>query len=286
MAVYDEKDGDKRIDFHVSPDMKTWEFTGRVEGFYECPELFELPVEGSVAERRWILHGADGAYLVGVFDGRSFRAVGPKLPFSRGNCFYASQTYNDVPEADGRRIQIAWGRIDLPGMPFNQQMLFPIELTLRRTAAGLAMAARPVAEIERLVESKRSWDRRVLDAGSHVVEGIDAELLDCAFRFVPPATGSVSLVVRGVPVTWDAASGELACSKCRAALPAVDGLVSLRVLVDRASVEIFGNHGIVYMPVGGIIDARQRTVTVDVQDCAADVQALEVRVLRPAWKAP
>jgi fructan beta-fructosidase len=283
MAVYNEDDRAQRIDFHVSRNLKDWEFTSRVDGFYECPELFELPVEGDKDDRRWVLYGADGGYLLGQFDGRSFRAAGPKIPFSHGNCFYASQTYSDVPREDGRRIQIAWGRIDFPGMPFNQQMLFPVTLDLERTPEGPRLAAWPVAEIDALVASKASWGRRTLAAGAHAVEGIDAELLDCRFAFAAPAEGTVSLVVRGVPIIWDASRGEAMCGKHRAPLPAIDGVVSLRVLVDRASVEIFGNQGRLYMPIGVILDTRHRDVKVLVKGCTADVQELEVRVLRSAW---
>ena len=46
MAVYDELDGKRWIAFYTSPDLKQWKFESRIEGFYECPDLFELPVNG------------------------------------------------------------------------------------------------------------------------------------------------------------------------------------------------------------------------------------------------
>src|ERR1019366_3105133 len=50
MAVYDERDGKQWIAFHSSPDLKTWKAEGRIEGFFECPDLFELPVAGRTGE--------------------------------------------------------------------------------------------------------------------------------------------------------------------------------------------------------------------------------------------
>jgi hypothetical protein len=49
-----------------------------------------------------------------------------------------------------RRVQMAWGRIGQPGMPFTQMMLFPTEFSLHRTAAGLRMYAAPIREIDQL----------------------------------------------------------------------------------------------------------------------------------------
>ena len=168
MALYHEVEGKRTIAFYTSRDLRAWEFASVIDGFYECPEIFELAVQGSAGERRWVLYAADGDYMIGAFDGRVFTpekegagagagAGSGKLRFSYGNCFYASQTYNNVPAEDGRRVQIAWGRVAMPGMPFNQMMLFPVELTLRRSGEGVRMFAEPVREIERLREKSLVW---------------------------------------------------------------------------------------------------------------------------------
>ena len=57
MAVYDESDGKRWIAFYTSPDLKTWTYRSRIEGFFECPDLFELPVDG---DRGPAQVGADG----------------------------------------------------------------------------------------------------------------------------------------------------------------------------------------------------------------------------------
>ena len=48
--------------------------TGSKGGYlFECPDFFELPVDGDPKDRRWILMGANTEYAVGTFDGVTFR---------------------------------------------------------------------------------------------------------------------------------------------------------------------------------------------------------------------
>ncbi len=114
MAVYDILDrvpgvrgnGRRTIAFHTSPDLKTWTYRSRIEGYHECPDLFELPVEGgSAGQTRWVLYGADAEYQTGDFDGATFTPDGPKRKVWHGR-FYAAQSFDNAP--DGRRVQIGW----------------------------------------------------------------------------------------------------------------------------------------------------------------------------------
>ena len=147
MVVYDETE-ERAIDFHSSVDLKSWRFESRLPGFFECPELVELAIDGG-PETRWVVFAADGEYVLGSFDGRVFRPDHPgKHRLWHGN-FYASQIYSDAP--DGRRVQIGWARgNDYPGMPFNQGMTVPVDLSLRRTADGPRLYAEPVPELRSL----------------------------------------------------------------------------------------------------------------------------------------
>ncbi|HWQ91869.1 MAG TPA: glycoside hydrolase family 32 protein, partial [Clostridia bacterium] len=147
MALYlDESD----YALFASKDLKRWEKLSdvRIPGDSECPEFFEMPVEGREGETRWVFYGASGRHLVGKFDGTTFKPEGGPQELQRGNCWYASQTYSDIPARDGRRILIPWGRMtarEVPfhqGMPFNQMMGLPVELTLRNTDDGLRLCAK------------------------------------------------------------------------------------------------------------------------------------------------
>jgi len=102
---------DRMMGFFTSPDLKSWTKRSELRSFHECPELFELPVDGNPSTKKWVLYGAIGEYLIGQFNGTQFVPEGSTIQFQYGNCFYASQTFNDIPQSNGRRIQMAWGRL-------------------------------------------------------------------------------------------------------------------------------------------------------------------------------
>jgi len=58
------------------------------------------------------------------------------------------QCFSRAP--DGRIIQVGWGKIETPDMPFNQVFSLPMDLTLRTTDEGLRLFGNPVKEIETL----------------------------------------------------------------------------------------------------------------------------------------
>ncbi len=153
MVLY-EKDGNS---IYTSANLKEWNFCSHLSGFYECPEFFELPVDENPANRRWVMIGASGSYRIGTFNGKEFKPEPGQFQYTSGS-LYAAQTFNNIPEADGRRIQIGWGRIAQPGMPFNQMMLLPTELTLRTTTSGIRLFNNPVKEVEVLHGSDDHWE--------------------------------------------------------------------------------------------------------------------------------
>jgi fructan beta-fructosidase len=283
MAVYDEPEVDGRvlqtIAFHSSPDLKQWTYQSRIEGFYECPDLFELPVDGRDDNRLWVLSAANGDYRLGHFDGREFQPQTAKLKGHFGNAFYAAQTFSNIPERDGRRIQIGWATVALPGMPFNQMMTFPTQLTLRTTAEGPRLHYAPVQEISALYRAESSLS----GAATPLVQEVP-ELCDLEVTLQPQSAALVKLVVRGAHVVYDAAAQQLRCLDRTVPVPLRDGRLTLRLLVDRASLEIFADGGAVYMPMGIVFAAEDRQLQVVTDGPPASVVQLKVHALKSAWE--
>jgi fructan beta-fructosidase len=282
MAVYDEAEGKQWIAFYSSPDLKAWTWHSRIEGFYECPDLFELPIDGDAQRTAWVLYAADGRYVLGDFDGREFRPRTEKQQLWHG-AFYAAQTFSNAPA--GRRIQIGWARgIPFPGMPFNQQMTIPVELTLRTTGQGVRMFAEPVRELESLRRKSHARTSLIVEPGEVEMNGVSSELLDLSARLDPAAAKRVGLVVRGIPVVYDAEKRELTCRDVTVPLAPLEDVVHLRVLVDRGSLEIFGNDGLVAISLAAIPPEGNRSIRVFAEEGAAMLQSLTVHELQSTWE--
>jgi fructan beta-fructosidase len=285
MAVYDETDGARSIAFHSSADLKKWSFESRIDGFFECPELFELAVTSDDARRRlWVLFAADGEYRLGKFDGHRFQPETDKLRLWHGN-FYASQTFSDTP--DGRRIQVGWGRdVAFPGEAFNQQMTVPCELTLRPTTEGIRLFARPVAELASLRGREHSFDGLSIHGREQALAGPAGNVLEINIEASVGDKGAFTVNVSGSPVVYDSSRKSLACGDITTALAAVEGVVRLRILLDRGSIEIFGNNGRVAISraLGPAGEHPGLSLTVPAASPPVKFPSVRVYELRSAWE--
>ncbi len=153
VMILNERDGHS---IYTANDLKNWTYQSHVSGFWECPELFELPIDGDPNNKKWVMYGATGTYMLGSFDGKVFSPEAGKYFYNSGK-LYAAQTYSNFPENDGRRIQIGWGRIQQPNMPFNGMMMLPTELSLRTTKDGPRLFNNPIKETEQLFSKIDSW---------------------------------------------------------------------------------------------------------------------------------
>jgi fructan beta-fructosidase len=263
-----------------STDLKHWDKLCNVTipGTSECPEFFEIPVEGKAGETRWVFYGGNGRYLIGRFDGQTFTPDSGPHDLNFGNCFYASQTYNNEPK--GRRIQVAWGQVNFPGMPFNQQQTFPSELTLHETPEGLRLFAVPAREVESLYAETVDVKSQPLAAGTNPFAGIDGALFDIDLTIALDKAQGFKLGVGDCSIAYDAAKQQLSCWDKSATLAPENGRIRLRVLVDRGSVEIYANNGRVYMPMISVsADKRPLNLSGD----GATLESAKVRKLKSIW---
>jgi sucrose-6-phosphate hydrolase SacC (GH32 family) len=298
MALYvGRKDKLHTVEFLTSPNLRDWSRASAVNGdqgggpyLFECPDLFELKSTGDAsglpATSRWVLFGADAQYALGAFDGVTFTpAPGEeRLRGHRGACYYAAQTFDNVP--GGRRILIPWLRAPSPGMPFNQCMGIPQELGLSHTSGGVRMTRRPASELAGLRERSVPFGPIDLAAGdANPLAAFQAELMELhiACTLAPDTEAVIDL--RGIPLRYDASKQELTLASHKTAWPVKDGNLDLILFVDRTCIEVFSQDGLLYAPVAAIPDAAARTVTLSVaKGTAAKAVRGEAHALRSVWR--
>ena len=269
-----------------STNLKSWERVCEiaVPGASECPDIFELPVDGERSNTRWVFWGASGNYLIGQFDGSRLEIESGPHRFQYGTA-YAAQTWSDIPDSDGRRIQIAWLRGDKPDMPFNQQMTFPCELQLRSTDDGIRMFSHPVRELAILRSGCHELGDRIVQAGALAELGDFGELLDvrCDIKLPLGDAGTYGIDISGTRVCFDAAAGELSCVDQTAPISLHGGSLSLQVLVDRSSIEIFVDGGAVAMAVNVGSDTERRSIRLFSKDAKVEIKDITIYELKSIW---
>ena len=274
--------------FFESKDLLHWEkLPGEIPNMYECPDFFEIALDGDPEQRRWVVVEADGSYLVGTFDGERFHAETEKLTGDFGPSFYATMSWVNLPPEDGRRIQLGWMRGgSYPDMPFNQQISFPCELTLRTLPEGVRLCRYPVAEIGNLYTDRFALATTPVRAGENPLAHIAGELFDIEVE-VDLARSTCSAIVLdmcGSLVSYVVKDQALDSCGVRTHLPPRDGRVQIRVLVDRMSVETFGNRGEVAITSCSQARAGGAPLSLVALGGEAFVTALEVRRLGSAWQ--
>jgi fructan beta-fructosidase len=228
-----------RVRLWGSPDLKQWtrlsDFgpAAAVGGVWECPDLFELPVDGDPANTRWVLivnlnpggvaGGSGGEYFVGRFDGTQFTVDGGGLSVAKdapnatpagvgsdaalwmdyGKDFYAAVTWSDVPRTDGRRILLGWMNNwqygnQIPTSPWRSAMSVPRALGLKATSAGIRLVQQPVAELQRLRGTRKQVAAQTIPVGSTslVAQGIRGKALEIAAEFEAGSASEFGLTVR------------------------------------------------------------------------------------------
>jgi fructan beta-fructosidase len=280
-------DGDKFALFG-SKDLKSWSKLCDVAmpGTGECPDFFELPVDGDRTRTKWVYWGANGNYRLGAFDGTTFRPETPPLKSLWGANDYAAQTYSDIPVEDGRRIQIAWmAGGGYPDMPFNQQMSFPRALTLRTASDGVRLCMEPVREIASLRTTGGLQTANLpLTPGKNVLSGLDGELWDIEAALAPGKAREIVLSVRGEPIRYDVKAKTLSCLGRTATVEPIDGRVKLRVLVDRTTIEIFAAGGRVTMGSCFLPNPADRSLALSTRGGDAVAEELSIHPLKSAWE--
>ena len=281
-----------KMSFYSSRDLKTWTLDSETEEiFHECPEFVELPVDGNPKNKKWMLFDATPKYQIGTFDGKTFKPENAQPRQSMGGEMKAGQCFSNAP--DGRAICMVWARTPQKekGTPFNQGFTLPLELSLKTTADGVRCYANPVKELEALRgEQILSVSKQKLTTGDNSIKlKQPAELVEIAMTIdysggSKPTTIEVQLGDN--KFSYDLTTKELAAAKGKLiSYDKEDGKLDLHFFVDRPTIEVFAEHGAVYL----LHNRAQQGTSLDqiiirLKTGDATVESLKAYQLKSIWQ--
>nr|ACN59531.1 invertase [uncultured bacterium] len=247
---------------------------GRLGGMWECPDLFVLDgrevllwsVMGQPQQDGGFQNPSAVVWSVGTLD----RTTGAFLPdaiqeVDQGPDFYAAQT-TTLP--DGRVVLVGWMQMWERSIPTDElghgwagRMTLVREVYWHRGR----LAQRPVRELE--AYRREEVTGAATFEGRHEFSGVEGQALDLEVEFRSWKGQSVGLSVfasetEETRLTWEPQSGWLTLDRSRSGVPiasrsathpdcqvyrarveAPEGVLSLRLVLDRSAVEVFAQNG-------------------------------------------
>jgi fructan beta-fructosidase len=295
MALFVEREPEG-IAFYTSDNLKEWKEISMLEDFHECPDFFKLPVEGDTDKNQWIIFGAHGAYKLGTFDGRSFTVEDGPYDLCYGN-FYASQTFANIPQEDGRRILITWvrGPRDFHGMPFSQQLGFPMELKLRTFPEGQRVCLSPVKEIELLHDKRYRWTDITIEPGNNLLTDIDGDLFHIKAEFEVGTATEFGFKIHGQrTVSYNSTDNSVYLSSLQERtrndepkkIKIINNRLKIEILVDRASVDAFFDEGRVTYTSVFFPEKSDLSLELFSTNGTTQLISMDIYKLKSAWDRP
>lgn len=270
-----------RITFYSSPDLKKWtkesDFgaaLGAHGGVWECPDLFSLNFNG---KQKWVLlvsinpggpsGGSATQYFTGNFDGKTFvpdNTTTRWIDYGADN--YAGVTFSNT---GARKIFIGWmsnwqyGNV-VPTKSWRSATTIPREFKLVDVKGQASLAAMPVEELSKITESTGTMENVTVNGDLDLSPKVkpfggkyllDLELNkreDFALRLTNAKGNEVVIGYDKASNTYytdRVHSGDVSFEKSfarKTIAPGVAGseCLSMKILVDVASAEVFADNGL------------------------------------------
>lgn len=274
----------QHMEIYSSVNLKEWKkesefgaMQGAHGGVWECPDLVEIPVEGT-REKKWVLicnlnpggpfGGSAAQYFVGSFDGKMFVNESPTqtkwMDWGKDN--YATVTWNNAP--DGRCIALGWMSNwqyanNVPTRQYRSANTLARDLSLYRLGTELYLKSTPSKETKKARGEKVSISSFKV-SGKHEVtlfnDGQGAYEIEMVIQNAGASKIGLALLnEKGekVDMYYDLNRKQFVMDRSESGIvdfsrdfPAVtvapvnaDKELTLRLFVDCSSVEAFGEDG-------------------------------------------
>lgn len=187
-----------------------------------------------------------------------------------GRDYYASVSFGNMPE--DKRVMLGWMNNwdyanTIPTSPWRSAMSLPREVSLTQTPAGPRLSQQAVKQVDKLGTKASYSDKKggTIALGTHPLPASasgDVQRIDLTFTPGTAAKSGITVLGDGTHSTvigYDASTGEVYVDRGNSGntgfhplftsvdsapvTPNADGTVTLRIYVDRSSVEVFAQGG-------------------------------------------
>lgn len=273
---------EKKVRFYASTDLKNWIWmsdfgpSGDSERSWECPDLFELSVDGNPNNKKWVMvvsvNWAREQYFVGEFDGNCFKLIDehPQQPLyiDYGMDYYASRTFQDYDNTLENITTMGWIAYwdYAPKVPSTWGKGFwsiPRNLELKTYPEGIRMIQKPHENLKSLRKETFSYKGKISQGISPLPQFAPKENLyemEVLLSTDTPNILGLHLCVgdgRKVLFKYDTESETLLidrtnCSDVQidkfarisfAKISPINKKIKLHFFVDKSSIELFTNEG-------------------------------------------
>lgn len=273
---------EKKIKFYSSSDLKSWVWisdfgpAGAQEKAWECPDMFQLPVDGNPANKKWVMvvsiDWAREQYFVGDFDGTTFRLDSKHstepLYVDHGLDYYASRTFQDYDYTLKTVTSMGW----IATWDYAQHAptkwgkgfwSIPRDLELKTFPEGLRMIQKPIANLQKLRQTPLTYATK-LKKGTNTLPKFNPTdnvyEMEAIFSTDKHNTFGFNLCVgdgRKVSFSYDTKSELLTIDRTNtsnipiekfprttsAKVTPVNKQIRMHFYVDKSSIELFTNNG-------------------------------------------
>jgi len=272
---------EKKIKFYSSTDLKTWTWLSDFgpaesqEKAWECPDLFQLSVDGNSNNKKWVLvvsfDWAHEQYFVGDFDGTTFKTDKSQpqtaLLVDQGLDFYASRTFRDYDNTLKSTTSMGWVATwdYAPIVPTSWGKGFwsiPRDLELKTYPDGIRLIQKPIANLQKLRTTPVSFVSKLARGTSKLAMFVPKENvyeMDATFSTKIPNVFGFNLCVgegRKVSFSYDTRTEMLTIDRTNcsnvpiekfarttsAKVVPINGKLRLHFYVDKSSIELFTNE--------------------------------------------
>ncbi|MEG0253154.1 MAG: GH32 C-terminal domain-containing protein [Muribaculaceae bacterium] len=275
----------QEMQFYSSPNLKDWSYEssfgknqGAHGGVWECPDLFELNIEGSNISK-WVLlcninpggpfGGSATQYFIGTFDGKNFTNDSPSITklMDYGKDHYATVTWSDAP--NNRRTAIAWMSNwqyanNVPTKQYRSANSVARDLSLFSVNGEVYLKSEPVKELIKVRENhvkQKSFKVNSTHTISNLLKNnsgayeIEMSIINnnakiISFSLFNNSNEKVDFIYNISNNTFSVDRTKSGIVNFSSDFPAItvspiyeNGTLNLRIFVDNSSIEVFGNGG-------------------------------------------